>query len=283
MLISVLQTLAEILAGGISLLTTTEQIDFSRPGSRRDESTGATLNLYCYDIRESKQVQHSGRQVDRRPPEGRSQPVKVSWSPDWFDLSLIITAWDRTALGEYHLLSEALTVLLRHRTLQEDFLAPELRGYGSLSLSVASTPPLEVGALWSALSLPLRPALFLSIAIPFEPQNVVAPRVWERILSFKDDRNSSSPAHQVLARQVTIAGMVRSAVTTQPIPEAKVRILDSDRSAITDREGVFYFENVRNGAYILNLQCPGYQSQNCNVLVDGRSSAFKDILLVPDS
>jgi hypothetical protein len=59
MLISLLQSLAEILAGGTSL-TSTEQIDFSPPGSHRDEVTGATLNLYFYDIRESKQVQHSG-------------------------------------------------------------------------------------------------------------------------------------------------------------------------------------------------------------------------------
>lgn len=69
MLISVLQTLAEILAGGTSL-TSTEQIDFSRPGSRRDEGSGPLLNLYFYDVRESKQVQHSGRQVERKLSEG---------------------------------------------------------------------------------------------------------------------------------------------------------------------------------------------------------------------
>lgn len=76
MLISVLQTLAELLAGGTSL-TSTEQIDFSRPGSRRDEDAGPVLNLYFYDIRESKQVQHSGRQVDRKLSEGRLQSANV--------------------------------------------------------------------------------------------------------------------------------------------------------------------------------------------------------------
>ena len=55
MLIFVLQTLAEILAGGTSL-TSTEQIDFSHPGNRREEGAGPTLNLYIFDIRESKQV-----------------------------------------------------------------------------------------------------------------------------------------------------------------------------------------------------------------------------------
>ena len=75
MLIFVLQTLAEILAGGTSL-TSTEQIDFSHPSNRKEEGAGPTLNLYIYDIRESKQMQHSGRQVERRLT-GALQPTSV--------------------------------------------------------------------------------------------------------------------------------------------------------------------------------------------------------------
>ncbi|MBD0388486.1 MAG: DUF4255 domain-containing protein, partial [Nostoc sp. C3-bin3] len=150
MLIFVLQTLAEILAGGTSL-TSTEQIEFSHPGNRREEGAGPTLNLYIYDIRESKQLQHSGRQVERKLTRAL-QPASVNWAPAWFDVSLLLTAWDRTALGEHHFMSEALTVLLRHRTLEEEFLVPELRGYGNLNMTVALEPPIEIGSLWSALS-----------------------------------------------------------------------------------------------------------------------------------
>jgi hypothetical protein len=144
MLTAVLQTLAEMLAGGTSL-TSTEQIDFSRPGSRRDESAGPLLNLYLYDIRESKQVQHSSRHIERRHSEGRLQAATVAWSPSWFDVSFLLTAWDRTALGEHQLLNEALSLLLRHRSLHEEFLAPALRGYGNLSLTVANAPQLNWG------------------------------------------------------------------------------------------------------------------------------------------
>ncbi|BDI15737.1 hypothetical protein ANSO36C_15390 [Nostoc cf. commune SO-36] len=84
MLIFVLQTLAEILAGGTSL-TSTEQIDFSHPGNRREEGAGPTLNLYIFDIRESKQVQHSGRQVERKLTRAL-QPATVNWAPAWFDV-----------------------------------------------------------------------------------------------------------------------------------------------------------------------------------------------------
>lgn len=284
MLVSVLQTLAEILAGGTSLIST-EQIDFSRPGSRRDEGAGPLLNLYFYDIRESKTVQHSGRQVERHSSESRPQTAKVSWSPNWFDVSLLITAWDRTALGEYHLLTEAMSVLLRHRSLQEHFLTPDLRGYGNLSLSVAIAPPIEIGALWSALSLPLRPALYLTITVPFASSSAVTPRVWERIIglqanSLQTDWDGSGNS-QVLTRQVVVAGIVKSAATAQPLTDTAITILDTDKRTVSNLEGFFFFEDLRHGSYLLNFQHPGYEPRNCNVLVDDGSTTFKEILLVP--
>ena len=147
--IYVLQSLAQILAGGTSL-GSTEQIDFNHLGNRREESSIPTLNLYVYDIRESRQLQHSGRKVDRRNPRNL-QSANVGWNPNWFDVSMLLTAWDRTALGEHYLMSEALSLLLRHRSIEEQFLAPELRRYGNLSMSVALEPTIEVCALWSAL------------------------------------------------------------------------------------------------------------------------------------
>ncbi|NJO79518.1 MAG: DUF4255 domain-containing protein [Cyanobacteria bacterium RM1_2_2] len=281
MLVSVLQSLAEILAGGTSLIST-EQIDFSRPGSRRDEGAGPLLNLYFYDIRESKHVQHSGRQVERHAPEGKPYTAKVNWSPNWFDVSLLITAWDRTALSEHHLLTEAMSVLLRHRSLQENFLANDLRGYGNLPLSVAIAPPIEIGALWGALGLPLRPALYLTITVPFAASSSVAPRVWERIIQLQPHWTDAQPT-QVLTRRVVIAGMVKSATTAQPLTETTVLIPDTDKRTVSNQEGLFFFEDLHNGNYTLNVQHPGYLSRSCNVLVDDSNTTFKEILLFPVS
>lgn len=278
MLISVLQTLAEMLAGGTSL-TSTEQIDFSRPGSRRDESIGPVLNLYFYDIRESKQVQHSGRQVDRKLSEGRLQTATVSWPPSWFDVSLLVTAWDRTTLGEHRLLDEALNLLLRHRSLQEEFLVQRLRGYGNLSMTVTASPPIEVGAFWSALSIPLRPALYLTVTVPFEPQAVQAPLVWERIISLQGQLQKNGNA-KVMTKRVSVAGMVKSAVTTLPLA-ATIAVMGTEKSATSNPEGLFFFEDLHQGNYVLKLDCPGYVSQNCNVLVDNQTYAFKEVLLTP--
>ncbi|MBD2197865.1 MULTISPECIES: Pvc16 family protein [Calothrix] len=279
MLIFVLQTLAEILAGGTSL-TSTEQIDFSHPSNRREEGAGPTLNLYIYDIRESKQFQQSGRQVERKASRSL-QPTSVGWSPNWFDVSMLLTAWDRTALGEHHLLSEALTVLLRHRSLQEDYLVPELRGYGNLALTVALDPPIEIGSLWSALNVPLRSALYITAMIPVEPQTTLVPLVYERIFNLQNQLSENGNG-TVVTRRVAIAGMVKSAVTNLPLTTAEVTIQRTKKSAISNKEGLFFFEDMRLGNYVLTVNCPGYLPQNVNVLVDSQNYSFKEILLTPE-
>ncbi len=278
MLISLLQTLAEILAGGTSL-TNTEQIDFSRPGSRRDDGAGPTLNLYFYDIRESKQVQHSGRQVERKFAASGVQPATVSWPPSWFDVSLLLTAWDSTSLGEHRLLTEALTLLLRHRSLREEFLASELHGYGNLSMTISQEPPLDVGSLWSALSVPLRPALYLTVTVPFEPESASIPLVWERIFGVHNQLHKNG--NTTIAKRVAIAGLVKSAVTNLPLADTEIMIMGTEKLAKSNEEGLFFFEDLRLGGYVVRLNCPGYVPQNCNVLVDSQNYTFKEVLLSP--
>ena len=280
MLIFILQTLAEILAGGTSL-TNTEQVDFSHPANRREEATGPMLNLYVYDIRESKQVQHSGRQVTRKKT-GILQPGSVNWSPNWFDISMLLTAWDRTALGEQHLLTEVLTLLLRHRALREEFLPPELRDYGNLSMTVGLDPAIEIGSLWSALSVPLRPAIYLSVTVPLESDAIAVPLVWERIINLRD-REHPSGNGVTIARRVSIGGIVKSSILNSPLPNVEISIIGREKSTTSNAEGLFFFENLALGNYVLRLNCPEYLPQNVNALVDDRAHTFKEISLTPRS
>ncbi|OWY64216.1 hypothetical protein B7486_48535 [cyanobacterium TDX16] len=280
MLTLILQTLAELLAGGTTL-TSTEQIDFSHPASLTDQNRGSLLNVYLYDIRESKQMQQSGRQVDRYFTGERHGMATVSSVPTWFDISIIITAIDRTALGEYHLLSEALSFLLRHNSLREEFLPPDLRGYGNLSMNVSLDPPIEIGGLWSALSVPLRPAIHLTITVPIEPRRTSVPLVWQRIFGTQHSLQEVTEGKSVKTRRIAIVGTIKSSVTTQPIAGVEVALLATEKSATSDSEGLFFFENLRFGNYVLRLSCLGYQSQNCNVLVDSPTYTFKEILLTP--
>ncbi|WP_392533604.1 Pvc16 family protein [Nostoc sp. C117] len=279
MLIFVLQTLAEILAGGTSL-TSTEQIDFSHPSNRREEGAGPTLNLYIYDIRESKQFQQAGRQVERSI--GRHlQAGIVNWAPVWFDVSLLLTAWDRTTLGEHHFLSEALTILMRHRALKEEFLVPELRGHGSLPMMVGLHPSIEPGTLWSGLGVPLRSALYLTLTVPLSAEPTTTPLVWERIFDLRNQMYGNG-TNEIMTRRVVIGGVVKSATTNLPLLATKVTLLKTQKFMESNKEGLFFFENLQIGNYVLNLNCPGYLSQNVNALVDEQSYTFKEIFLTPE-
>ena len=277
MLIFVLQTLVEILAGGTSL-TSTEQIDFSHPSNRKEEGAGPTLNLYIYDIRESKQMQHSGRQVERQLTRAL-QPAGVNWSPTWFEISMLLTVWDRTALSEHHLMGEAISVLLRHRLLREEFLVSELRGYGNLNMTVSLEPQLEAGSLWSALTIPLRPALYLMVTVPFEPERNVVPLVWERIFQIQNQFGNGST--ETITKKVVIAGVVKSAVTNLALAQTEIKVMGTKQSANSNNDGLFYFENLSMGNYILLLNCQGYLPLQVNVLVDSQNCNFKEILLTP--
>ncbi|MBE9206278.1 DUF4255 domain-containing protein [Nostoc sp. LEGE 06077] len=163
------QTLAKILAGGISLLST-EQIDFNHPGV--EQNINPRLNLYCYNIQESVDKQQSNCQ------QAADKRKLVLFTPRWFDVSFLVSAWDFTSLGEQRLLSEALILLLHHHSLREEVLAPTLRGHGELAMTVCAIHPLDAAALWNALGVPLRPALYVTLTIPLnlESYSVTEPR-----------------------------------------------------------------------------------------------------------
>ncbi len=64
MLNSILQTIAEIVAGG-TMLGITKQIDFSHSANLIDRERTPSLNLYLYDFRPNQRIANTGRQVER--------------------------------------------------------------------------------------------------------------------------------------------------------------------------------------------------------------------------
>ena len=170
---------------------------------------------------------------------------------------------------------------MRHRTLEEEFLVPELRGYGNLSMTVALEPPIEIGSLWSALNVPLRPALYLTVTVPIEPQPTSVPLVWERIFNLRNQLLDRNGDVKVASKQIAIAGVVKSAVTNLPLV-AEVAVRGTEKSTLTTKEGLFFFEGLHFGNYVLVLNHPGYFPQNVNALVDSQSHTFKEIFLTPE-
>lgn len=158
MIPAVVQTLTNILAGGTSL-GSLEQISLNLPTTPQNMERG--LSLYFYDIGKVGTKQ-TDKQADKHKSDLEAQAKEAVI---WIELSFLVTAYDRTALGAQQLLSEALTLVLQHPLLEEDLLAPVLRGYGNLLLNVNQLT--DIAGLWTALNVPMRPAFSISVTVPW--------------------------------------------------------------------------------------------------------------------
>lgn len=222
------------------MLGSTEQIDFSHPSNLIDRERTPSLNLYLYDFRLSQRIANTGRQVERSF-DGSNPRADIRSAPSWFDVSILITARDRTVLGEHSLLTDILSLLLRYRLLREEFLAPDLRGYGNLMLSVTDNPPIDVASLWNSLSVSIRPAIYLTVTVPLGVwRKTTVPLVTERQFKVKD----SIPAigKGTVARRVAIVGIVRNAITSRPLRGIRVVIEGTEKSVSSDNEGYFFLK-----------------------------------------
>jgi hypothetical protein len=153
MLPAVAQTLANFLVKGTSL-TSTHCIDFHPPGQHLSGQPG--FNLYCYSLSERAYT-----------PPGVSLEDARLCDVHWFDVSFLISARDYTFLGKHQLLSEALSALLHQPYLKENLLAPELRGHGDLSFSILPSQIIQPAVLWRSLGVPIQPALYVTVVVPF--------------------------------------------------------------------------------------------------------------------
>jgi hypothetical protein len=279
MLNSILQTLAEMLAGG-TMLTSTEQIDFSQPSSLGNSGGELSLNLYLYDVRISKRMPNSGRQVERRF-EGLQGVADVNRAPSWFDVSIIITAHDRTVLGESYLLSETLSLLMQTSHLREEFLTSDLRGHGNFALTVTGEPPIDIASIWSSFSTPIRPAIYLTVTVPLNVwRKTTVPLVTERQFGVRDSIPAIGRSGSRIQR-VAIAGIVRNVANSKPLKRVRIILQGTEKSVVSNQDGYFFFENLATGNYTLQFRRFGYQPDDCSVAVDGETCAPKEIFLTP--
>jgi hypothetical protein len=173
------QTLAGILAQDSALIRA-EIIDFNHPQVQQPDRP--VLNLYCYHLEmrslesEAGVRSHEGmvRAIASPPIPSASIPsasipdqVPISAQSPWFDLFFLISALDNTALGEQQLLSEALIQLLPYSCLPESQLVGSLQGHKSLPMRIAAEGLWDPVKLWTALGVPLRPAIHVMVTVPF--------------------------------------------------------------------------------------------------------------------
>lgn len=168
------QTLAGILTQDSALIRA-EIIDFNHPQVQQPDRP--VLNLYCYHLEMRSLAGEAGSRANEgmvraiaAPPTAAAaipDQVPISSQSPWFDLFFLISALDNTALGEQQLLSEALIQLLPYSCLPESQLVGGLRGHKSLPMKIAAEGIWDPVKLWTALGVPLRPAIHVMVTVPF--------------------------------------------------------------------------------------------------------------------
>ncbi len=157
------------------------EVSFDIPN--RDWSKGIskpTVNCYLFDIRENRELRHTGATLERPGANGaarRRQPMFVA-------LTYLITAWTRAVEDEHRLLFHALATLMRFGVIPEDVLQGALRGHG-LPVHAHVAQPDGVlkspGEFWTALENHLKPSLSYVVTLALDYDRVAAgPPVLQR-------------------------------------------------------------------------------------------------------
>ncbi len=154
-------------------LTEQVHVSFATPDDQfpPQSVTLPAIDLFLYDIRENLELRNNEVYLERRS-DGSSTKIQA---PVRIDFSYLITAWPSPNVpdpeeDEHRLLGEAMRVLLRHRTIPEEFLQGPLAGQQP-PLPVSSLQPgrlQSMGEFWQALGGKPKAALNYQITVSVE-------------------------------------------------------------------------------------------------------------------
>jgi len=238
-----------------------------------------TVNLFLFDVHENRSVRDpvpikslNGSSFERRRP-----PLRV-------DCSYLVTTWSNDVgavkvAEEHQLLGQALMWLSRFPTIPASFLQGGLtsQSYPPPSL-VAQLEGQNVNEFWSALGTSPRPsftiivtiAMELNAAIPDGPPVVTKEMRLEQI---------DLPVSQETWFQ--IAGIIRESLSSNPIANATVTLVELGRSVQTDGEGRFTFSEISGGNHTLRAAAAGFTTLDTAVTVPGAVLNAYDVNLSP--
>jgi len=79
----------------------------------------------------------------------------------------------------------------------------------------------------------------------------------------------------------TFSGVVRDAVTGEPLPGASIQRLTTIRGTVSNRSGKFTVYDLPRGAVSLRISSVGYRPEQIEVVVEDQKDQFRAILLQP--
>jgi hypothetical protein len=250
------------------------EVAFETPGKGYAPGQ-ATLNLFLHQIQEHLELRDPAPIVERSENGfvRRQSPLRVR-------CTYLVTAWSEAAgaadkvRGEHRLLGLALVWLRRFPVIPTGFLQGDLASQEVAPPTLVARPDgaRDVGAFWSALGIPPRPALDLSVTIGMELGLALAegPPVVTAELRLP-------PSEPVFH----IAGTVRRADTLAPVAEARVMATTTGLATVTDSQGRFRLSHLTAGSHTLRASAAGLATTDTPIVVPATTPTGHDISLSP--
>jgi hypothetical protein len=228
--------------------------------------TAPALNLYLYDLKESRTERHvewEQSQVDGRTIE-RPPPVRI-------DVSYVITAWAGTPEQEHGLLSAALAIAYAHPALPDDVRVGALAedwAYDHQLLTRVAQPPGEGfgAAFWAALGGGHKASVDFGVGVWCRPGREVgqAPPVRTQTLRMGVQGRPAAGVEELHR----ISGAVNAA-DGAAAAGAWVVLPDTGGFAVTGADGRFTLASVRAGRHRLQVRAASGAEAETSVDVPG--------------
>jgi hypothetical protein len=273
MLASVNSSIARLLHERGGLPADEVEVSFRQPTQAWASSRVLpTVNCFLYALEEFTDLRNSAMQASVSAA-GR---VTQRMPPRRYSLRYQVTAWSSEPEDEHALLWRALATLARYSQLPDEMLVGETRASGLPFHARVGRPeegpsPTE---LWSALSLPPRPALIYTVIVPLDLEIALdAPLVLSAtVRTRRADENAPADRETLF-----VGGVVRDA-RGEPVTGALVALDGSAQESLTDTLGRYTLRIHRHGPARVAITASGRQPQVRTIVFDRQSAAF-DITL----
>jgi hypothetical protein len=254
-------------------------ISFAVPNKEwRDQGAGLQLNVYLYKVMDNRSL----RSNERRLRTAADGSVTLEQFPARLECSYLISAWNKGAViaaverekQEHRLLSQVLYVLWRHPTLPRPYLTPALASQ-EIDLPVVAAEAEDTGAMpdfWSGLETYLRPSITCKVTLGLDlARDVSGLMVSAAAVGFGGQGEEF----------FIIGGTVREAAPPgRGVAGAWVRVNETGRVYVTDRDGRFRIDRIARGAYTLTVRAVGFQEGQRPAEVPLPGGVY-DVSLVP--
>src|SRR6266516_513860 len=231
-----------------------------------------TVSLFLYDLREAQDV----RPIEWREVEtnGVHQELRP---PLRVDVSFAVTAWTREVQDEHRLLSQVLGILYAYPLLPDDVLTGTLANGSQqfpLRTRVAQARSDGGSDFWGAVGGEYQASLDCVVTVSCEAGTSLdrGPEVRTQTIRLRDRVRGRA----ILEEFHRIGGVVLDA-DEAPVEKAWV-VVDDVGWTVTDSEGRFRFDSLREGKYKLRVRGPDGSEAEKKFSVPG---VLPDLVLEP--